>query len=441
MAENKIIEKVTASSTNGRLEIRSEEVQDILSYIPHWIIRWGVTIIFLAVLLILLASGIIKYPDIISTRITITTHNPPIKVIARSTGNLVEIFVKENDFVTTGTYLATIENPAKLQDIFELRKQLHIFESLIEQPEKMLELGVNKNASLGELQADYSNFLKNLDEYRVFKEDNYHTNKIKAISVQIAFYKDLNQRASEQKQVLAEDLELAKKKYDKDKLLFEKKLISENELDNSTAVYLQKKVVLRNAESTIINNNLQIAEYEKTIMDLKYEQSETNRTLLQSLQESFKRLQSQFANWEQRYILKAPVDGYLSFFRFWSHNQFVNAGDEVMTVVPDTKDIFGKIELPGAGAGKVKIGQTVRIKFDSYPFNEFGAVEGKVARISLIARDNVQLINVALANGLQTNFNKTLEFKQGMQGQADIVTEELRILERIFNQFRSVLSR
>jgi hypothetical protein len=48
------------------IELRSEGVQDILTRPPHWMIRWGNTIIFIILLLILLMSYIIKYPE--STR-------------------------------------------------------------------------------------------------------------------------------------------------------------------------------------------------------------------------------------------------------------------------------------------------------------------------------------------------------------------------------------
>jgi len=96
--------------------------------------------------------------------------------------------------------------------------------------------------------------------------------------------------------------------------------------------------------------------------------------------------------------------------------------------------------LPRVRSGKVKVGQEVKIKFDGYPFNEFGAVEGKIESISMIARDNLYLINVSLPNGLKTTYNKTLEFKQEMQGIADIITEDMRLIERIFNQIRYIFT-
>jgi HlyD family secretion protein len=440
-----------------RFEIRSDEVQEILSHIPHWIIRWGITVIFVTILMLLIVAWVVKYPAIITTRVTITTQNPPANIVSQSSGKIIKLFVKENEFVKRDAYLAVIENPANIEDIFKLKKQLETFRILLEKPNidtstvleyskdlgkryEFVDFDLNRNLVLGELQSNYSEFLQNYLDYKFFIQTNYYANKIKSIKTQFDYYRDLNSKLIRQKEIISKEVELAQKKYNNDKTLFEKELISEVDLANTESAYLGKKLSLENIETNIINNNVQLSEYEKTIMDLNYQFYERNIELVLSVQESYKKLQSQIAIWEQRYVLKAPIDGYVSFFKFWSSNQFVNAGDEVMAVVPTSQDIVGKVYLTGFGAGKIKSGQKVKIKFDNYPFNEFGIVEGKVESISLVARDNTYSINVSLPNGLITNYNKTLEFKQGMQGVADIITEDLRLIERIFNQFRYILT-
>jgi len=415
------------------LELRSEEMQEIISAIPNWIIRWGISVIFIAISLLLLGSWIIKYPEVISSRIIIITENPPVKLIARTNGKL-NIFVKENEFVKTNTYLAAIENPANIKEVFELKSKLNELDTLL--IESISNIDFNKNYNLGELQTYYSNFLQSYEDYNFFMETNYHKNKIKSIETQIDYYNDLNNNLIEQKKILSKELEISKKNYENDKILFEKGLIAKTKLNNSESIYLNKTYVLENAEKNIIHNNIQLAEYEKTIMDLTYLFYEENKEILHSIQENYKKLKSQIAIWEQNYILKSPIDGNISLFKFWGDNQFVNTGDEVMTIVPNSQDIIGRIYLSGLGSGKVKEGQKVNIKFDSYPYREFGIVEGRIESISLMARENKYLINISLPNYLTTNYDKELEFRQEMLGDVDIITEDLRLLERIFNQFR-----
>jgi hypothetical protein len=97
--------------------------------------------------------------------------------------------------------------------------------------------------------------------------------------------------------------------------------------------------------------------------------------------------------------------------------------------------------LPQAGSGKVKTGQRVHIKFDGYPYTEFGMVLGSVQTFSQVARDDVYQIDVGLPRGLTTTYDKELAFKYNMQGSAEIITREMRLIERIFNQFRHLVDK
>ena len=47
---------------NNVPDYRSEEVREILGHIPHWIVRWGILLLFITIGLILLGSWVFKYP-------------------------------------------------------------------------------------------------------------------------------------------------------------------------------------------------------------------------------------------------------------------------------------------------------------------------------------------------------------------------------------------
>lgn len=167
--------------------------------------------------------------------------------------------------------------------------------------------------------------------------------------------------------------------------------------------------------------------------------SRTKEQLELQLLESYENLRSQLSIWEQKYVLRAPIGG-VTFFKFWSDHQFVNVGDEVMTIVPDqTQAVIGKVQMPVQNSGKVKSGQQVYIRLDNYPYQEFGMLAGTVQSISLVPRNDSYAIEVQLPRGLRTSFDKLLDFRQEMQGSAEIITEELRLLERIFYQIRRIL--
>ena len=54
-----------------KIELRSEEFQEVLGSVPPWILRWGITVLAIVVVILLIGSAIVKYPD---GRIQILRH-------------------------------------------------------------------------------------------------------------------------------------------------------------------------------------------------------------------------------------------------------------------------------------------------------------------------------------------------------------------------------
>ena len=129
--------------------------------------------------------------------------------------------------------------------------------------------------------------------------------------------------------------------------------------------------------------------------------------------------------------------------QLWSKNQTVNEGDNVFSIIPKNENGFiGKIKAQAKNSGKIRISERVNIKLDNYPDIEFGIINGKIQAISLTPdKDGNILIDVALPDGLKTSYNKKIEFRQEMTGTADIVTQDLRLIERLLYQFRGIFKR
>jgi HlyD family secretion protein len=100
----------------NNIELRSEEFQEILGSVPHWILRWGITLFAVIAVILLIGSAIIRYPDMIPARIVLT-GSPPAFVVAHASGKLKELYVKDNQKVKAGDYLAVVDNPAQTSDI------------------------------------------------------------------------------------------------------------------------------------------------------------------------------------------------------------------------------------------------------------------------------------------------------------------------------------
>ncbi|MGY0037707.1 HlyD family efflux transporter periplasmic adaptor subunit [Pedobacter sp. NJ-S-72] len=109
-----------------------------------------------------------------------------------------------------------------------------------------------------------------------------------------------------------------------------------------------------------------------------------------------------------------------------------------MSIIPDFSGNYGIATMPSTGIGKVKKGQKVFITFDGYPQNEFGSVVGKVSSISSVQYKGAYLIKINMPDGLLSTYNKKITGQQEMNGTANIVTSDLKLIDRIFNGIRSV---
>ena len=173
--------------------------------------------------------------------------------------------------------------------------------------------------------------------------------------------------------------------------------------------------------------------------------------LLKSVIQSYNQLKKAIKDWEQQFVLQTNIDGTVSFLNYYNVNQTVTSGDLIFTIIPAENSAFiAKLKTPAQNSGKIKIGQRVNIKLENYPDTEFGVLNGTIKTVSLIPdTEGFYLIDVELGidtlnptqKKLITSYNKEIDFKQEMRGSAEIITEDLRLIERFFYQFKEVLKR
>jgi len=100
-----------------------------------------------------------------------------------------------------------------------------------------------------------------------------------------------------------------------------------------------------------------------------------------------------------------------------------------------------EILIPSYNFGKVKTGQEVIIKFQAYPYEQFGSVTGRIAYINTTATDSGFLAKVILPKGLHTNYNRSLQYQNGLSAQADIIIKNTSLLERFYANLKKQVSR
>ena len=249
-----------------------------------------------------------------------------------------------------------------------------------------------------------------------------------------------------QKEISEAQIKLAHQQYTRDSLLEAKILISKEELERSHSQYLQSSLSAENMDRSLENLQIQLAQMYESLYDTEYQYQEKKNTLETQLRSLINLLKTEVNTWEMNYVLTTPIEGVITFTQYWTKNQNVAAGNVVFNIVPDNQgEIIGKAMLPTERSGKVKVGQKVNIRFNNYPDNEYGIVKGVVKNISLIPASQGQgtksyIVDIELPNGLKTTYNKTLPFLPEAEGQADIITDDITLLERFLLPLRKVIT-
>jgi len=422
------------------LKIYSEEVRDVLSEPPKAVFKWGNTILLVFILLLLFLSWFIKYPDIIRAEVVITTQEPPEKLVTKSSGRISKLFIKNQKEIKKNTPIAIIENAANYETVFLLKsitdtlKQKEIFYFPLENYD-FSELGTIENA--------FTNFKNNYINYKQYLD--YKPHQIEKNSQSKESNQQYNRLTILQNQIViaSRELQLKKKELERFKSLFDKGIISAQEWETKEFDYLQQE-----KNQQILKT--QVSQLKSSLNDLNRNQQNTNVNelkdnvvLLQNTVQAYNQLKKEIADWDLNFVLRSSISGKVSYFQVWSENQVVSVGEEIFSIIPTSNAKYiAKLRVPVLNSGKIKENQDVVIRVANYPDREFGIIKGKLSSISLIPnRDGVLLLDAKLINGLQTSHNKRIDFQQEMSGTADIITEDLRLIERLLYQFRDIFRR
>jgi multidrug resistance efflux pump len=420
------------------IDLRSENVQDILTQAPNWMIRWGNTIILVILLLVLIMSYIIKYPEFIPAPILVTSQNPPEKIEARISSKIEKIFVKNKQEVKKNDILMVFQSTANYQDVLKLKK---LVDSI--SPNQIFSFPINEISGfkLGELQSDYNTFAKAFQDEKLFTRLQPYAPENIAANQGLSEYSSRIATLKQQLSLENAKFDLSKKNFERSQLLFDQGVISKMELENERIKYLQAEQNLKSINISLSQMQEGISTLNKTKSGASINAEKDKSNYSSQTLQMFEQLRKSLKQWEQSYLLVSSTNGVVSFQQFWGENQFIKTSDVILSVLPTDKiAVVGRMQVPSTNSGKIVPGEKVLIKLDNYRYQEYGIIEGKVQNISLAPDEKGNYyVDVILPKGLKTSYNKTLPFDKELKGNAEIVTEDLRLIERFFYQIRKLL--
>jgi len=418
--------------------IYSEPINDIMGSPPGKILRRGNAIIIIIFVLFIILLWLIKYPDTIPAPVEITTINPPVTLVSKLTGRIKNLYVGDKNEVRAGQMIAVMETAASIDEMNKLKT----IADTISNPERIMLSSLPEFTELGEIQSYWGSFLKSLSDFNNYNLNDYYGNKILSLTDEIDGILVYIGRIKVKEKLYAENQVLEGRKFKRDSLLHINGVYSESEIEKSRQSLIRFNIELQQVRLDHTSKSIELAEKRQLLQDYKIRKLEEREKYYSVLNESFLNLKAQIKIWENNYLLISPVSGTVTFTKFWSVNQIVNKDEPVLSIVPlEAGDYVGRMNLKMNRSGKVKAGQEVNIKLSGYPYLEYGMVKGKVKSKSLVPSGDSYIIELTLPDGLTTLYGKKLDFTQNMQGAAEIITEDLRLLQKILNPFRYLVSR
>lgn len=414
------------------IELRSEEVQEILTRPPHALVRWGITVFFGLLALFFIGGCFFKYPDTVDVTVTVTTEHPPVWIVARGSGKLKELYRHDRDSVYAGDIIAVLDNPAVTSDVLALKEELAGFAIT---DSCVLAMKFMERWALGSIQAAYASFLRNLTDYRNFLTLDLYEQKVEATVRELNEYRNYIGHLQRQVELDKQQSSIAETVHDREKGLYEDGLTAKAEYEKAQQELLSKRQGTEQLMTSLSTARIQEAQLEQSMIETKMEREREKNTQLTALKTALDELKTQMDDWELSFLFVSPANGILSYNDVWQKNQNVNGGDKVFSIVAeDTGAIIGKIKLPDSGSGKVRPGQRVNISVTGYPYMEFGFLTGQVQTVSLLADEaGTYTVTVSLPQELNTSYGKTLDFSGELAGTAQILTDERSVTARLLS--------
>lgn len=422
----------------NQVEAHSEAVTEIITAVPSWILRRGIALIFVVLLMIVLLSAFIQYPDVVKTSLRVNSLNSPKPVIAHQQGKLVKILIKEGELVKEKQALAFIESTAQHRDVIALSKQLQALQQKLNATASIEPKDLKTSTlQLGELQNSYQIFYQEYLSFINTQDDGFYLTQRNYLQRDLAEIQKLQNQIKQQQTIQLQEYANAEEEYTAYQKLKSKNVISNSEFKQQENKYLSSKYPLQQSATALLNNNASYLAKQQELATLEQTIKEQQAKFRQALNS----ISNETEAWIMKYVVSAPLEGKVGFAGIIQENQQVALNQELFIVNPGNTNFFGEVQIPQYNMGKVSLGQRTLVKMRSFPFEEYGIINGKISYITDVAlKDSVFIAKIDFTKFEQKDKDHPIVLKPGMMADAEIITRESSLLQRFVRNITKMLN-
>lgn len=420
----------------SNLNLKSEEVQEILGTPPGWLLRYGTLLFFLIIVLLFWLSYWIKYPDVVEHEIIISFNDPPIKMISPNSGYIDLIYSSQNQKVKKGQLLVTFKTDADYQDVLTIYENLLKVKSL--DINKLISINLDENIRVGEIQNSLLEFIEMQKQYsNQLKGDNVSFTKkdvqkqIVALESGVLYLINLKESIS----VQIDNIQIQLKN---EEVMVKMDKLSQTELNKTRDKYIGLNSNLNATEAEIKDKQIKINTLKNELISINLGGEKGREIAELKLKDSFIQLKTKISQWIYTNLIISPSDGVLQIISGnLKADQYISKDEPLFIIIPSqSKEMRGIMNIPFTESGNIEKNQKVLVRLKSYPSAQYGILEGRVLNISKVAielnNEMVSPINVNFQNGLITTKGYKISNEQELSGTGRIITKEKRFIQRIF---------
>ena len=417
----------------------SNRVRSLYDRQIPFIFRGGAAIMALVLIVLLVLSVFIKYPETIETPIDIIGSNNTKEIIARQTGRL---FLYSSDFQISSEdeVLASINSTSR--DFYLIQPQIEAIDSnlnLLFNPSYVLVDSLN----LGDIQASYLNLLKKREEFFLSSNQNLYTIQRNNLKLSLASQEKMLRQANERLTFSKKKLEAASIELNNGKTLLDKKAISEKDYYSYANNYYSCEMAVMEIEAEIVELLNSIDNLQHNLFSNRIESKRDSVTMASNLMQAYRLFCSEIRKWEYEYVLTAPCNGRLFFSSNWSDGDIIHSGEVFAAIIPsDIGAIFCEAFVGTEKYGDLKVNQDVIIHLDGYEYERYGHIKGvlkDISRVPVIDANGRYYYKLSISlssNRLLTSQNYEIPFSPNLHGSAKIVLERTSLLAKLFYKIK-----
>jgi hemolysin D len=465
----------------------SDSTQQVLDTPPK---VWTKGLIYLFALLtvtILPWAMLVKIDEVGTAKGKLEPKGKTVRLDAPVSGTIVNLSVNEGDTVAKGQKLAELESTSVESDLLQQQTRLK------DQQEKLLlnKESENRLREILAVQQEQDRAKKQEKQSQIEQaERNFaaltasqKAQKLEKLA-QIQQAKDEITALEAERELTRARLETAKEKViryrqafqdgvlPKDRLYEEEQVVKETQhsLNKAIANIAKAKSLLQERQSnyqTFLNQSageieqarLKVQEQQRSYVSLK----RSTEVSILNLRDRIKNTQAQASSMRnditqsenriktvqfqlKQRVIYAPVGGTIFQMPITKPGAVISTGQPIAQIAPENSPLILRAQIESDKSGFLKIGLPVKVKFDAYPFQDFGIVSGRVAWISPdsknisegVTQKKVYEIEIELEQTKLQVGDKTIIFNPGQTATAEIVIRQRRPIDFFLDPFKKL---